>query len=492
MQTEEGTSGSTRMALRNLRDLLARTKADLMADAPLLEQYTARRDEEAFAALLRRHGPMVLSLCRRLLHHEQDAEDAFQATFLLLAAKASAVRKRSSIASWLYGVAYRVAFRLRARDAARRRRERITIDRIGPAIEAEPTWREMTVALDEELAALSEDRRAPLLLCYIEGLTQEAAAHRLGWSHATFRRRLRAGLTLLRSRLAGRGLALPAGLLAVGLTRNAAEAALTTPLIDATARAAGSGAAGAVPDRVAVIVAEALRAMLVNHLKTLGVLLLTATVLVAGAGLLVRATWAGGAAPSVTVVDPEPTPKAPESDLPPGAVARMGTPGLRQVGSFYCLAFAPDGKMLAIAQMDSTIRLVEVATAREVRRLGTPAPADTRSRNYWVSALCFSPDGRRLASLQPGKGVTVWDAVAGKSLCQVATDLSYEPCSLAFAPDGKTLLTGGADGVARLWDSTTGTKGLALKGHDGRCLAVAFAPDGKRVATGGADESVRL
>ena len=147
-------------------------------DGELLRRFVAAREEAAFAGLVRRHGAMVLGVCRRLLNDTHEAEDAFQATFLVLARRAAAVRKRDSVASWLYGVAYRVS--LKARAAAHRRPGGEPVEPISTADPAaEAAWRELRPAIDEELSRLPEKYRAPLVLCYLEGKTNEEAARLL-------------------------------------------------------------------------------------------------------------------------------------------------------------------------------------------------------------------------------------------------------------------------------------------------------------------------
>src|SRR5579885_476710 len=160
--------------VNHLRDLVAPPAT--LPDAQLLERFRARGEEAAFAHLVRRHGAMVLGVCRRVLREEQDAEDAFQATFLVLARRAAAIRKGGSVGSWLHGVARRVAARARA-EAARRaahERRRPAPPRANGADEI--VWRELRTVLDEELARLPEKYRAPVVLCYLEGRTQDEAA----------------------------------------------------------------------------------------------------------------------------------------------------------------------------------------------------------------------------------------------------------------------------------------------------------------------------
>src|SRR5262249_1330860 len=183
-----------------------------------------QRDEEAFAALVRRHGATVLGVCRRVLGHEQDAEDVFQAVFLVLSRKAGTLRRKEAVGPWLFGVAYRLA--LAARQEARERCEREGRVRARPGGDplAELTVREAQAVLDEELSRLSERDRGPLVLCYLEGLTRDEAARRLGCPLGTLKSRLERGRAILEKRLARRGLGVAAGLPTVALARDSASA----------------------------------------------------------------------------------------------------------------------------------------------------------------------------------------------------------------------------------------------------------------------------
>src|SRR5262245_29864609 len=165
-------------AVPSLLQHVRRMAATASSDEQLLANFLARRSDDAFAALLGRHGPMVLNVCRRILRDAHAAEDVFQATFLVLAGRAGAIRRRASLASFLHGVAYRLAVRAR-----RRRMQTLPAgvgDRaVGPA--EGPAWKEMLGILDHELGRLSDQYRAPLVLCYLEGRTQDEAARQLGW-----------------------------------------------------------------------------------------------------------------------------------------------------------------------------------------------------------------------------------------------------------------------------------------------------------------------
>src|SRR5262249_24619870 len=154
----------------------------------------------------RRHGTLVLGVCRRMLRQTQDTEDAFQATFLLLAQKARSVRKQESVASWLYGVARHMAAKAKAAAVRRRRHEICAATRAVQEIRDDVTWKELKDVLDDELAHLPEHFRSPILLCYLEGKTQEEAAQELGWTLATLHGRLYRGRDLLRRRLMRRGI----------------------------------------------------------------------------------------------------------------------------------------------------------------------------------------------------------------------------------------------------------------------------------------------
>src|SRR5215831_3890893 len=213
------------------------------SDALLLERFIEQWDQTAFRDLVRRHGPMVLGVCHRILRDPHAAEDAFQATFLLLVRKAGSVRKRGSVGPWLYGVAQRVA--LEARGATSRRPVPAPLDlEVAGADDHDGLERdELHAALHEELGRLPEKYRAPMVICYFEGLPHEAVARRLGWPLGTVRSRIARGRDLLGARLTRRGLAPAAVLLALSLLPKA-EAAVRPRLVEATVRAAMRVAAG--------------------------------------------------------------------------------------------------------------------------------------------------------------------------------------------------------------------------------------------------------
>jgi RNA polymerase sigma factor (sigma-70 family) len=279
-----------RTLLRHLQRLAGASASGVLTDGQLVERFVRARDEAAFEVLLWRHGPLVWGLCRRLLRREADAEDAFQATFLVLVRKAGSIGKRDSVASWLYKVAYRVALQARARAARQAARERSSPAEpvAGPA--EDPVWRDLRPVLDEEVNRLPEKYRLPVLLCYLEGKTVDEAAEQLGWPRGTVGTRLARARERLRGRLVRRGVALSAaggGLLGEDLIAAAPPALVTATLKAANLTVAGKTAAAAgVSASVAILVEGVLRTMLVNKLKNLVVVVLAFVVLATGASLV--------------------------------------------------------------------------------------------------------------------------------------------------------------------------------------------------------------
>jgi RNA polymerase sigma-70 factor (ECF subfamily) len=225
----------------HLRGILARPQAAAQTDGDLLELFLTRRDEGAFELLLRRHGPMVMGVCRRILGDGPDAEDAFQATFLVLVRRGDRVRPRGRVGNWLHGVAFRTALEARRAAARRRRKEAQAMPRT-PA--AEDVWSELRPRLDCELSRLPERYRLPIVLCDLEGRTRKEAAGQLGWAEGTVSSRLARGRELLARRVRRHGLPLSAATLAGSLAEGAATAGVPAPLVGSTLQAALLMAAG--------------------------------------------------------------------------------------------------------------------------------------------------------------------------------------------------------------------------------------------------------
>jgi RNA polymerase sigma factor (sigma-70 family) len=282
-------NGQLNLVLRHIRKMVGDVALE-GTDRELLERFAANHEEAIFEALMQRHGPMVLGVSQRVLGHEQDAEDVFQATFLVLARKAKSIRQRASLASWLYGVAYRLALKLKATAARRRARERRVAEMMamtcanqdGLAI-ADPQWSDLRPILDDELSRLPQKYRAPLILCYLEGKTNVEAGRLLGWPTGSMSKRLARGRELLRARLAQRGLALSATALAAMLAENA-QAAVPTALWQSSLKAAvlistGQALTGVVSTQVGSLVRGVIHTMFMTKMKV-------AVGLVLGLGLL--------------------------------------------------------------------------------------------------------------------------------------------------------------------------------------------------------------
>ncbi len=283
-------SASLHTVLHHIQTLAAVRAGEGQTDGDLLRAFTLRNDQAAFAALVKRHGPLVLAVCRRVLHHLQEAEDAFQATFLVLARKATTIRQTESLAGWLHGVAYRMASNAR-KAAARRRRHEERAEPKQPGTPAwEAAWREVQLILDQEIQRLPAKYREPFVLCCLENASGAEAAQRLGLKEGTVWSRLGQARARLRGRLARRGIALAAVLGAGALAREANGAAVPPPLEQAiigTARefAAKKAVAGLVSKKVLALAEGGVKAMSAVRLKIVLALVLAGGLAAAGAGV---------------------------------------------------------------------------------------------------------------------------------------------------------------------------------------------------------------
>jgi RNA polymerase sigma factor (sigma-70 family) len=263
----------------------AAREGDSRPDALLLHHFLQNADEEAFAVLVRRHGPTVLGVCRRLLGDRHDAEDAFQATFLVLVRKAHSIARRDRLGGWLYGVAFRTAQKARFRRARRRAVERPADDATPEPTAPAPSASDWLELLDRELQAVPEKYRLPLLLCELRGVGRRDAARQLGLAEGTLSSRLARGRQLLRQRLTRRGVCLSASALLTGLASQA-KADFSPALVGPAVRAAASFlanralAAGVVPVAVLHLTEGVLKSMFLSKLK---MVLLVLPVLAVGA-----------------------------------------------------------------------------------------------------------------------------------------------------------------------------------------------------------------
>ena len=384
---------------------LSRAAAAHLTDEELLEAFAREHDEGAFATLVGRHAPLVMSVCRRTLGHHHDAEDAFQATFLVLARGAGSVRRRGGLAAWLHGVAFRIAMNAK-RGLSRQRRK----DRAGarPEAAAPPdlSWREVQALLDEQVQALPEIYRQVFVLCCLQGASKPEAARQLGLKEGTVASRLARARSLLRQRLAKRGVSLSTLLVALDLTREGTQASVAA--LEATARcavayAAGACASSAVPARVAAL-AEGVSTVLITRTKMMVVALVT-TLLAAGVGVLLAPLAAR-------------EPQGPEKTGPRPAreKAQAKKEAVARTGEVHGRVLDPDGKPVKGARVyrvfkepdsgpERKPRLLAVSQGGGAFRVRRSSGADDPSARWLAVAEGF---GAALAGAAPaGQALTL-------------------------------------------------------------------------------------
>jgi RNA polymerase sigma factor (sigma-70 family) len=449
-----------------------------LSDAALLERFRIAREEAAFTLLVQRHGPAVLGLCRRLLGNCADADDAFQATFLVLLRKADSIRKQASLGSWLHGVAFHVATRERARRCTASLPD-LPADGHEPCDAA--AWREVCALLDEEISRLPERYRAPLVLCGLEGKTCEQAARELGWPKSSLAHRLGRAKDLLRGRLARRGVAVPGAVLTAALARQA-SAAVPALLALGTVRLAAQTLAGGVPQSTPAVALAGGVSRGIGLPAWVAALALAAAIglVIAGAGLV--------AEPRDKVAPPSASPPAEKADapaaeerkdregfpLPAEALARVGSARLLHGRWLQNLTYSPDGKVLA-SSGSGLLRLWDAGTGKLLR--GIPVAEGGRIADGFFSAdgkavvvldgetcrwfdvrtvkqvrhcevkfpkeyshACFAPHGEALAVVgtRPGQDLVVYDLPSGKERFRKATDSAWF-WEVAFSANGKVL-----------------------------------------------------
>jgi RNA polymerase sigma factor (sigma-70 family) len=454
-------------------------------DSELLRRFVETRSADAFSTIVCRHGAMVLGLARRIVRDYQVAEDVFQATFLVLARKAGAIRGGDALSAWLHSVAVRMALRARkAQDKNRDQNPRISRNGCRDPLD-ELTAREYLAIIDEELDRLPEKYRLPFILCHLEGLTQEETAERLAWSLGTVKGRLERGRRELRARLTRRGLTVGAGV-AAALTCFAPVGALAMPpeLVRATTRAAVTGQTKA--PTVTALASEAVRLMFLARLRSVVATIALFAIFATGIGW--AALTANPAAPA-PAFPPDAAPVAqtgqPKNErqdlhgdpLPDGAVQRLGTVQLRAGGA--TLALRPDGQTLVGLRGGRVLTFWDVQSGKvkETRELPT--------RSDWGSVL--SADGRVVAA----DDIEIWDVESGKRVQKLPARERIE--SKAFSRDGKYLaaVLGRNKYTVRVWDLATGKETFSKEiQSEGSNEFVAFTPDGKRLVAAFASADV--
>ena len=460
-------------AVRPAVALLRRAGTD--PDRVLLGRFAAGRDPAAFRALVERHGPAVLGVCRRVLGHHQDAEDAFQATFLVLARRAEAVGNPDALAGWLYGVAARVARKARGR---RRPAAPLAADPPAPPADAPAAWRELRAVLDDELARLPARFRLPLVLCHLSDLTVDEAAARLGIPAGTVKSRLARGRDRLRAGLARRGFAPAVGSLGLALSAAAAPAAAPPALLDAATTTALGAACGPVAALAAGLVGPPVARAAAGAVG-LGSVLAAGLAWAALAPVAAPSPAPSDEAPPRVVEAPAPRVDSAGDPLPPGALARMGSARLHHGDNVHNVIASGDGKLLAsIGSGKETVKLWETETGKEVPlRVGAGNVVRVARAGTGLAALVRDGQAHRIVTLPDGPAV---DAKGVESV-----HLAW------LAPDGRTVLWNAAGPRnpdrtlsydLKVTDARTGAT-FTLWHHDKEpAFAVRFAADGKTAA----------
>jgi RNA polymerase sigma factor (sigma-70 family) len=487
---------------------LERVARPATSDAELLGRFAAQHDDTAFRALVGRHGPMVLRVARRILGDAHGAEDVLQATFLVLARKATAIGQPTALAAWLYGVAQRIA--CQARHARRPTAPVPELLDSAPDPLSSLTARELLDVMEEELARLPATYRMAVVLCCLEGHSRDEAAARLGCTPGALRGWLERGRAQLHARLVKRGFTLTAALAAAEAAHGTISAAIFCNAANVSSEASR-------------LAAEVLRAAAGLKLPLLWLTFML------GAGALWL--WAGGMAakdePKPAALQPAQVGKPAHVDafgdpLPPDALARLGTVRFRPGGYAASIAFSPDGKQI-VTGSSSDVSVWDTGSGKEVCRLsgergsgwhGGAAllTADGRSiltherigsqqffrlrdritlkeihkfAADFVDFRCLTTDGERAIGLSQGdRGykVEVWDVTQGARIRAWNAHKDYI-WAMSLGRDGKTLVTGGADKVIRLWDVETGQLRRELADHPDVVSKLALSPDGKVVAS---------
>jgi RNA polymerase sigma factor (sigma-70 family) len=529
------------LVLQDLRRSTRLQEGTEQTDSQLLEAFCRNRDALALEVLVRRHAPMVWGVCRRTLANHHEAEDAFQATFLVLLRKAASLRTPELLPNWLYRVAYQTARKARQTAAKRCSREKQVPALPEPPAEPhpDPFGLDLRDVLDEELRRLPEKYRIAILLCDLEGKTRPEAARQMRVPEGTVASRLATGRALLARRLIRRGLGASAVSLAAAGFQQAAPGAVPAALLANTAKAIGllaageAAAAGLVSAEVSALADSVLRGMAVAKLKTPSIVLVLAALVLAGGIVTCQALEA----PRVEPRPAAPAPEAPRvvaapdelrrftveesagsvSFAPDGRRASIGTGGrgrgvvlhirdvisdgkpVRLSGFDECWSavYSPDGKYVAIASGEGWIEIQEHVLERDQLYRRTRYSMKYLADRVPVRAVAWSPDGRWLASSHADGRLRLSLLDFTKPHCAVKVSdtirVDHDAVhSAAFTPDSKQVLVIDPDHTLRLYEVDSRREVRRFKGHTAQVTDVAVSPDGRRGLSCGGDETLRL
>jgi RNA polymerase sigma factor (sigma-70 family) len=480
------------MSTTNLAAFIARCRVlcrprKHVTDAELLERFTRHRDADAFGQLLERYASLVWSVCRRILSRESDCEDAFQAVFLALVRRPDAIDPSQALGAWLHTVAVRVAHRTLTQSRRQQLQAVLPEPATGGDVADAVGSRELLRLVDEEIERLPVAVRAPLILCCLQGRTRDEAAETLGCSVAAVKSRLERGRDLLRRRLERRGVQLPAAFLVLGLTTERIRAALWAKTMQSALYTPALA--------IAALAETSVSAVPIGKGKLLLVVLLLASCAAGAAGTLL--TEKPVEAPRFpqeksVAVEPKKT-EAPQvrrdrhgDPLPDGAIARLGTVRWRHGFFVFAVAFSPDGKKIAAIGAGRDITLWDADTGKEIYQFP--------NKGKQPVGLAFSPDGKTLVTSDRGgvSTLTLWDVNTGKEVRRLEKGPQGGSHGITFSPDGKTLATAGYDDTVRWWDAAAGKELRRLECGQKGLYDLALSPDGKLLATAGVDGSIRL
>lgn len=532
------------MATRQMTDLVQHLRRSVlrddtgMTDGQLLDRVIHDRDDKALAVIVRRHGPMVWNVCRRILRAHHDAEDAFQATFLVLIRKAASVRPKEKLACWLFCVARKTALYMRATVTRRSRRERQVQPMPETAAMEQEDARELHALLEQELARLPEHYRVAIAGCDLEGRTRREMACQLGVPEGTLCGWLIRGRRMLARRLAQRGLAVSGGVVPALWLLDAATAAVPAPLTASTIKAvtlfaAGQSAAcGVISTRVAHLMEGVLRTMLIQKLRALVTAVIVATFLAAGTAIQVCPAMLAADAPIAGKQEP-PT----EGANRPGATSAPVL--IHDDASVMRLVYCPGGSAVAtvsvrwhpvdVTTKDGPGKALSPESILKIwnARTGKLDRVVAEEKDTYIGALALASGGKAVA-LAVSKividgppapfEIRVMNSQTWELECTLERELKLEAgeCvdTLALSPDGRVLALAGnsarteTGAFVQIWDlaemkARGGTTKRDVKNEPqatpgaveikrGRVSHLAFSPDGKMLAAGDREGKVRL